>query len=195
MGCCLVVCLGLSCWRHFGAGRNSCNLHELLLQPLLLFSKDDAAHLENPLEALAALNGVLLEARAQRVLDAVLDALPAAAQGGDAGALDELRLVLAQGLVDDLLLHADQVAPRQVLADHCDRLALRVDVAGLVDEALLHVAAQQRLDPVGGGLLACDEALGAQDAGLGVDSSRERVDGDDVLRLVVPWAVLAPVGR
>lgn len=166
----------------------------LLLQPLLLLGKDDAAHFQHALEALAALDGVFLEARAQRVLDAVLDALPAAAQGRDAGSLGELRLVLAGRAVDDLLLHAHQVAPRQVLADHCDCLALRVDVAGLVDEALLHVAAQQRLDPVGRGLLACDEAFGAQDAGCGIDLARERVDGDDVLGLVVPRAVLAPVG-
>lgn len=167
----------------------------LLLQPLFLLGKDDAAHLQHALEALAALDGVLLEARAQRVLDAILDALPAAAQGRDAGGLGELRLVLAERLVDDFLLHAHQVAPRQVLADHCDRLALRVDVAGLVDEALLHVAAQQRLDPVGRGLLACDEAFGAQDAGCGIDLARERVDGDDVLGLVVPRAIFAPVGR
>lgn len=169
--------------------------HLGLAGTLALLGKDDAAHLEDALKALAALDGVLLESVDQGVLDAVLDALPAAAEGGDAGALDKLGLVGAEGLVDNLFLDVDEVAPGQVLADHGDGAVGGVDVAGLVDEALVHLAADDGLDPVGGGLAAGNEALGAEDAGGRVDGSREGVDGDDVLRLVVPGAILLPVGR
>lgn len=171
-----------------------CHSH-LLLLTLALLGKDDSAHLEDALKALATLDGVLLEAVNEGVLDAVLDALPAAAEGGDAGALLKPGLVVAQGPVDDLLLDVDEVAPGEVLADHGEGLVGRVDVARLEDVADVHVAADDGLDPVGRRLLAGDEALGAEDARRGVDGAMERVDGNDVLRLVVPGAVLAPIGR
>lgn len=55
-------------------------------------------------------------------------------------------------------------------------------------------AAEEGQHPGGRGLVAGYEALGAQDAGLGVDVAGEGVDGDDVRGLVVPGTVLAPVG-
>lgn len=179
-----------------GFGKETRPLQSKLLAegPFALLGKDDAAHLQDPLKALAALGGILLEAGDQGVLDGVLDALPAAAEGGNVGRLDKLGLVVAEGLVDDLLLDVDEVAPGQVLADHGDGLGGGVDVARLVDEALVHLAADDALHPLGGRLAAGDEALGAEDARVGVDGARDGVDGDDVLRLVVPGAVLLPVG-
>ncbi|KAI6763757.1 hypothetical protein HG530_007546 [Fusarium avenaceum] len=163
-----------------------------LARPLL--GKGLAAHQQNALEAFTALNSVFAEAGDHCVLDAVLDSLPATAQSSDVGVLDELGLVVTHGLVDTLLLNVDEVAPCQVLADHCDGLVHRVDVAGLVHEALVSCASDDSLDPVRDGLLAGDETLSAQDAGRGVDFAGEGVDGNDMLRLVVPWAVLCPVG-
>ena len=160
----------------------------------LLLSEHNAAHCQDALEALAALDGILLEPRAQRVFDAVLDSLPAAAERSYPRRLLELRLVIAHRRVRHLFLHIDEVAPRQVLADHGEGLVLRVDVAGLEDVADVHRVAHHRLDPFGSRLLACDEALGAEDARLGVHGAKERVDGNDVLGLVVPGAVLLPVG-
>lgn len=128
---------------------------------LALLGKDDAAHLENALKALASLDGILLETVDEGILDAVLDALPATAEGSDAGALNKLGLVVAKGLVDNLFLDVDEVAPSQVLANHGDSAFGRVDVAGFVDEALVHLAANDGLHPVGGRLPAGDEALGS----------------------------------
>ena len=100
---------------------------------------------------------------------------------------------MAERAVDDLLLHSDEVAPCKVVGDHRQCASLRVYVAGLVDVALVGVA-EESLDPFGSGLLAGDEALGAEDASVGIDGSSDGVDSDDMLRLVVPWAVLLPVG-
>jgi hypothetical protein len=157
---------------------------------LALLGKDDAAHLKDALKALAALDGVLLEAVDEGVLNAVLDALPAAAESSDAGALGELGVVGRGGAVGDLLLNADEVAEGEVLADHGEGLGARVDIAGLVDLRLIHLGREDGLEPLGRALLAGDEALGAEDAGGRVDGPRKRVDGDDMLRLVVPGAVL-----
>lgn len=171
------------------------SLHHRLPLPGPLFGKDDAAHLQDTLETLTALESILLESRHQGIFDAVLDSLPAAAQGGDAGGLDKLCLVLAQGLVDDLLLDVDEIAPRQILADHRESLVAGVDIGCLEDVAYVHRGAHYCLDPFRRGLLAGDEALGAEDACLGVDGAGEGVDCDNVLRLVVPRAIFAPVGR
>lgn len=148
---------------------------------LLLLGKGHAAHLENALEALAALDGVLLESMHQSILDAVLDSLPATAESGDVGSLDELGLVGTKRLVDDLLLDIDEVAPGQVLADHGDGLGGGINVARLVHKVEVQVAAHHGLHPVRGGLLAGDEALSPEDASLLVDAAGEGVDGDDVL--------------
>lgn len=100
----------------------------------------------------------------------------------------------AVGLVGDLLLDIDEVAPGQVLADHGEGLVGRVDVGGFKDVADVHGVAHEGLDPFGRGLLAGDETLGAEDARLSVDAAGERVHGNDMLGFVVPWAVFAPVG-
>jgi len=42
--------------------------------------------------------------------------------------------------------------------------------------------------------MASDESFSAEDASCRVDVSGESIDGDDVWRFVVPWAVLSPVG-
>ncbi|KAI6748728.1 hypothetical protein HG531_007675 [Fusarium graminearum] len=164
-----------------------------LASPLL--GESLAAHHQDALKALTALDGVLTEVRNHCVLDAVLDSLPATAQGSDVGILDELGLVVAERLVNNLLLDVDEVAPCQVLADHGNGLVDGVNVAGFVHEALVSGAADDGLDPVGDALLACDETLGSEDTCRGVDFAGECVDSDDMLRLVVPGAVLCPVGR
>lgn len=181
----------LKCKRDVAEGAGLC--HHLLLAGLLL-GEDNPAHLKNTLEALAALDGVLMEARHEAVLDLVLNALPAAAKGSDLGALVESCLVCSKGRVGALLLNADEVAESEVLAHHGESSCGGIDVAGLVDVALVGVA-QESLEPLGCGLLACDEALGLENAGRRVDVAGEGVDGDDVLRFVVPWAILLPVGR
>jgi len=81
--------------------------HPLSKSPLLLLSEDLAAHLEHTLKAFATLDGVLVEPANKRVLDAVLDALPATAEGSDACALHELSVHLVEGLLDNLLLDVD----------------------------------------------------------------------------------------
>lgn len=139
---------------------------------------------------------IVAELRHALVLDAVLDALPAAAEGGDLRVLDELRLRRADGLVDDGLLDGDEVGEGQVLGDHCDGLVGRVDVGGLKDVGDVRVAAaaaDEGGEPLGGGLLAGDEALGAEDPRGWVDAAADCVDGDYVRRLVVPRTVFAPV--
>jgi len=161
----------------------------------LLLGECLSAHHQDALKALTALDSVLAEAGNHCVLDAVLDSLPATAQGSDVGVLDELSLMVAERLVDYLLLNIDEVAPCQVLADHGDGLVDGVDVAGFVHEALISSATDDCLDPVGDGLLACDQTFGSEDTCRGVDFAGECVDSDDMLRLVVPGAVLCPVGR
>lgn len=168
--------------------------HHHLLLALLLLGKDLAAHLKNTLKALTALESVLLELVHETVLDAVLNSLPATTESGNVCRLLELGLVVTEGSVNDLLLDVDEVVVRQVLADHGDGLVFRVDIAGLIDVLVLKVRAHNGLDPVRARLLAGDEALSAQDTSLGVDLAGDGVDGDDVLRLVVPRAVLSPVG-
>lgn len=101
--------------------------------------------------------------------------------------------MVAEGLVYDLLLNVDEVAPCQVLANHGDGLVDGVDVASLIHEALVASTTDDGLDPIGHGLLAGDQTLGAKDTGRGVDFAGEGVDGNDMLRLVVPRAVLCPV--
>lgn len=169
------------------------NHHLLFLQQPLL-GKDNSAHLQYTLKALSALDGVLLEAGDHDILNAILDFLPAAAKSSYPGALQELRLVIGKRSVDDLLLHADEVAPCQVLADHGHGLVLGVDIAGLEHEALIRGGAEDPLDPLGRGLFAGDEAFGPQNASGGVDLPRQRVDGNNMFRFVVPWPVLLPVG-
>lgn len=176
------------------APRHSLYQHRLPVLPSLLLGENDSAHLENTLEALLSLDGVLAEAVYQGIFDAVLDALPAATKGGDAGALDKLGLMVGEGAVDHLLLYANQVVPGQVLAHHGESLVCRVDVGGLVYEVVIHGAANEGLHPFGSRLLAGNQSLGSQDAGSRVDRAREGVDGHDMLGFVVPGTVLLPVG-
>jgi len=150
--------------------RSLCRNHLLTLQPLLLLGEDLAAHLEDALKALAAPNAVLVEACDECVFDAVAYPLPATAEGCDPRALAEESLAVGERRVHTLLLHGDQVAPCQVLAHHGEGLICGVDVAGLVDVALIYLAADG-LDPFWRGLLAADETLGSEDAGGGIDGA------------------------
>ncbi|KZL80310.1 hypothetical protein CI238_11057, partial [Colletotrichum incanum] len=166
---------------------------------LALLGEYSSAHSQHRLESFLALLCVVAEAGHALVFDAVLDALPAAAKGGNLGVLDELGLGGADGLVNNGLLNGDEVGEGEVLGDHGDGLRGRVDVGGFEDVRDVRVgtgagAANKRGEPLGSGLLASDEALSAEDPRSRVDAAADGVDGDYVRRLVVPWAVLAPVG-
>ena len=100
--------------------------YHLLLCALL--AERTAAHLENGLEALTAPDGVLLELRHARLLDGVLDFLPAAADSGDLGLLIKLRLVLGRWAVDNSLLDGDDVREGEVRRAHGNLLGLWVDI-------------------------------------------------------------------
>jgi len=160
---------------------------------LTLLGEDTAAHLEDTLETLSALEGVLAEAGDKLILNVVLDALPATTESGDTGRLLELRSAGSKGLVDYCLLNLDEVGPGNVLRYHGDCLRGGVDIGRLDNLARVH-ATKESFQPFGSGLLAGDEALSAEDAGGGVDLTGDGVDSDNVGALVVPWAVLAPVG-
>ena len=151
------------------------------------------AHGQHRLKPFLALSSVLPEPLDEGVLDAVLDALPATSQGGDLGLLVELGLVGIERRVDDGLLDVEQVAEGDVGGDHGDCLGLGVDVGGLKHLRLIYAAAQHALEPFRSGLTAGDETLSTQDAGGRVDVAADGVDGDNMRRLLVPWAVLPPV--
>ena len=183
----------------------------LLLPPLL--RKDFAGDFEHSLEALAALSRVLAEPVHGDFLDAVLDLLPAAAHGDDFGRLVEDGLARSVGGgVAHGFLHGEEFAPGQVLGAHCDGLFARVDVGDFVHEAGF-VGAEEGFEPGRQGLFACNEALGAKlwryvskvpsdlggiigatyDSGLVVKRAVQYIHSDDMLGLIVPRAVLAPV--
>lgn len=94
--------------------------HHLL--PALLLAECQPAHLEDGLETLAALDGVLLELADRRLLHGSFDFLPPAADGRHLGLLVELRLRVACRLVDDGLLHGDEVRKGEVCRAHGDFL-------------------------------------------------------------------------
>lgn len=129
-----------------------------------------------------------------RLLDLGANLLPAAAQRRDLRVLPEQRPLLArQRLVDDGLATRQDVGAGEVGGAHGDAFGGGVDVGGFVDVGG-GVAAEEGEHPGGGGLLAGDEAFGAEDVGGGVDGAGEGVDAEDVGGFVVPGAVFAPVG-
>lgn len=82
---------------------------ELQFLSQLLLGEDSPAHLQHGLEALFALDRVLLEAADREVFDLVLYPLPATAKSGDLSTLAELGLVLVKRLVCDGLLDVEDV--------------------------------------------------------------------------------------
>lgn len=133
---------------------------DLLLSALL--SKCLSRDSQHPLKTLAALSRVLAESVRCSLLNAVLNLLPATAKRNDLSCLVEV--CLARGArrgVSDSLLHREQLAPGQVLRAHGDRLFAGVDVGDFIDEAAVG-RAEKGLEPGGHGLLAGDEALGAE---------------------------------
>jgi len=172
----------------------------LQLQQLPLLFKDFASLLKHHLKALLALGGILLEALDGELLNTVLDLLPATAQGGNLGALSEGgsgvggkgRGAGGGGSVCARLAHIDEVGHGHVHGAQGQCLGGRVDVGRLVDHGCV-LAAEDRRHPLGRCLAAGDEALGAKNARAGVNAPAQRVDGDDVGRLLVPGPVLLPV--
>jgi hypothetical protein len=101
-----------------------------------LHGKHLSAHLENRLKALAALDGVLLEAFNGELLNAVLDLLPTATESSDlSGLLEDCARGRAggRGTVNDSFADGEEVVKGQVHAAHGDLFGGRVDVGSLVD--------------------------------------------------------------
>jgi len=173
------------------------------------------AHFKHGLEAFPSLDGVLAESRDCKVLNTVLDFLPAAAERDNAGVLVKDGAAVGAGSVDDDLVHADEVVEGHILAAHGDLLGREVDVRCLVDVTDILAAAEDRGEPLGRALFAGYQAFGTKlvdvsiestvnkkgsgcctyNSSLGVDSSVQRVDCYYVWALVVPWAVFAPIRR
>lgn len=164
--------------------------HHLLLSSLL--AERAAAHGENGLEALAALDGVLLELRDAGLLDCVLDLLPASANSRDLRFLVELCLLIRYRSIDNSLLDADDVGECEVCRAHGDLLCLWVDVGSLEDVRGL-VTSEHGQEPFWCLLVAGDESFGAENSSRWIHRARQSVNRDDVGGLVVPWAVLSPV--
>lgn len=135
--------------------------HLLLgLDLLLLLAEDPPTHLQDGFEALFALAGVLREPSHGGLLDGVLHLLPATAQGRDLRVLYKFRLRGGEGLVDDGLLHTEDVRPGHVRRGHSDLLRYRIDIGGLEDVRGLS-ASHERTQPFRRALLAGDEAFSA----------------------------------
>lgn len=169
-------------------------LDEHHLLPLLLLGEHPPAHGKHSLEPFLAPGSVVAKPLDERVLHAVLNLLPPAAQSGDLGRLLEGCLMVIEWSVDNRLLNVEKVVPCDVLRDHGDGPLLWVDIGRLKNLLILHAGAQDLLQDLRHALLAGDEAFCAQDASLGVDGPADGVDGENVGGLVVPWAVFPPVG-
>lgn len=139
--------------------------------PALLLAERESAHLEDGLEALTALDGVLLELADRRLLHRGLDLLPAATDGRHLGLLVELGLRVACRPVDDGLLHGDEVCEGEVRRAHGDFLRLRVNVGGLEDVGGF-LPAHHREEPFRCGLFAGYETFSSElEVGVSIHSS------------------------
>jgi len=164
---------------------------------LSLFGKHSPTHLQDGLESFPSSYSVFPKAVHARLLDLCADFLQAATEGKDLGVLVEICPPLRvdrRWLVNDGFSAQDQIRPGHVCRAHGDFLGIWVDIGDLVDMRFI-LATQQRLDPSWCSLLAGDEALCTQDAGVRIYLAREGVDGDDMRGFIVPRALLAPVGR
>jgi hypothetical protein len=129
-----------------------------------LHGKDLSAHLENRLKALAALDGVLLEAFDGEFLDAVLDLLPTATESSDlSGLLENCARGGAggRGTVNDGFADGEEIVKGHVHAAHGDLFGGRVDIGCLVDLRDLG-AREERTEPFWRGLFAGNETFGAE---------------------------------
>jgi len=123
-----------------------------------------SAHLEHRLEAFTALDGILLEALDSKVLDAVLDLLPAAAEGSDlSGLLEDCARGRAggRGTVNDSFADGEEIVEGHVHAAHGDLFGGRVDIGCLVDLRDL-LATEEGTKPLWCGLFAGDETFCAK---------------------------------
>lgn len=145
------------------AERQRSRLHALVLE-LALFTEDATAHFEDGFETFTATLGILAEALHACLFDLVLDLLPATAESGDLGFLQELRRgvgCVRRLLVYDGLADVEDVGPGQVGRAHGDLLCLGIDVGDLVDVGD-GVAAKERRHPRRDGLVASDQAFSSQ---------------------------------
>jgi hypothetical protein len=146
-----------------GSREHLCNSNSKALA-FSLHGKHLSAHLEHRLKALAALDGVLLEALDGEFLNAVLDLLPAAAEGSDlSGLLEDCARGGAggRGTVNDGFADGEEIVEGHVHAAHGDLFGGRVDVGCLVDLRDIF-AAEEGTEPFRCGLFAGDETFGAE---------------------------------
>lgn len=148
------------------------------------------------------------------VLDAVLDLLPATAKGDDLSALVERGAGVGSGQggpVDDGFADGEQIGPSHVNAAHGDFLGLGVDIRRLEDMGYF-LAAEKRVEPFWCRLLAGDETFCSElydwsvfardidcmhcsyDSGRGIYASCQCIDGHYMGALIIPRAILSPVG-
>ena len=126
------------------------------------------------LKTLLTRNGILPEPLDGEILDSVPYPLPTSTQRDNLRVLLKRRLVLIRLTrgIHDRLLDGQKLAPRRVLAAHCDALGARVDVGDFVDERDVAGGAEETPQPLRRRLLAGYQALGAEDAGGGVERAR-----------------------
>jgi hypothetical protein len=116
-------------------GERLCNSNGKALA-FSLHGKHLSAHLEHGFKALAALDGVLLEALDSVFLDAVLDLLPTATEGSDlSGLLENCARGRAggRGTVYNGFANGEEIVKGHIHAAHGDLFGSRVDVGCLVD--------------------------------------------------------------
>ena len=100
---------------------------------LLLFAENPPAHCEHSFEPFPPFLGILTEAANARLLNGVLDLLPATTQGSDFGILYKLGACGRDGLVDDGLADANNIRKCEVGRDHRDFFRFRVHIGCLKD--------------------------------------------------------------
>jgi hypothetical protein len=142
------------------------NLAILLQQhqlPLLL--KHLPRPLKHHLKPLLPLRGILLKPLDRKLLNAILDLLPAATQRRDFRPLRKRSCGCrgcggCGGLVNTCFADVEEVCPGNVHGAESEFLRDGVDVGCFVNHGVVVVAdAEDGIDPFGGGLPACDEAF------------------------------------
>jgi hypothetical protein len=98
------------------------------LLPLLLLAKCSSTHLENTVETLLPFDGILPESRYGRILDRILNLLPATTQCCDLSLLDELCFCSRTRLIYNGFLDVDDVGECEIVRSHGNFLRLRIHV-------------------------------------------------------------------
>lgn len=157
----------LSLRRHF----------QLLPPPLLpLLRKHLPTNRQHPLKPLPPFHRILPEPLHRKLLDCVLNLRPPTTERNNPRLL--LKRCPARYLtrrIHHRLLDRQQITPRHILRAHGDFLGRGINVGDFVHEACV-LATEESADPLRRGLLAGDEALGAEDVCCWVEGAGESVN-------------------